>query len=96
VSFRIVSISTLRKFWEHHPDAQRALERWYTTLSKSNAKSLSELKETFGSADFVQPHYIIFSLAGGYCRVITRVCFKGRVFYIQETLTHVEYEKWNP
>jgi mRNA interferase HigB len=96
VSFRIVSKSTLRKFWEHHPDAQRALERWHTTLSTSNAKSLSELKETFGSADFVQPHYIIFSLTGGYCHVITRVYFRGRAFYIHEALTHVEYKNWKP
>jgi mRNA interferase HigB len=96
MGFNVVSKPVLKEFWEAHADSKQALETWYKLLSKSEAKNFSELKETFRTADYVQPDYVIFDIKSSTYRVITRVNFTYKTFWIKHVFTHTDYDKWKP
>jgi mRNA interferase HigB len=96
VGFNIISRSRLKEFWERHPDSQEALKSWYRLLSKSACSNFAELREIFNSADWVQPDYVVFNVRGNNYRVITRVNFTHKTFWIKHVFTHQEYERWKP
>lgn len=88
----IVSLKTLRTFWEKHPDSFIPLSRWYKIVERSNFGSFVELRATFPTADLVGD-LVVFNIGGNRYRLITSVHFnRGRV-YIRHVLTHREYER---
>jgi mRNA interferase HigB len=96
MGFNVISKPTLKDFSENHVDGKESLETWFKLLNKSEATNFSELKETFGSADHVQPDYVIFDIKGNTYRIITRVNFTYKTFWIKYVFTHDEYSKWKP
>ena len=96
MAFNVIAKSTLRAFWENHADARSALESWYKLLAKSDATNFAELKQTFGSADYVQPDYVIFDIKGNHYRIITRINFTYKTVWIKHILTHAAYDRWTP
>lgn len=96
MGFNVISKPVLRDFWETHADSKEALEMWFKVLSKSEARNFAELKETFASADYVGPDYIIFDIKGNSYRIITRVNFTYKTFWIKHVFTHAEYNRWKP
>ncbi len=96
MGFNIISRARLKEFWEQHPDSQEALQSWYKLLSRSSFSNFAELREVFGSADWVQPDYIIFNIKGNKYRVVTRVSFTHKTFWIKHVFTHPQYDRWKP
>ncbi len=96
MGFNIISRAKLKEFWGKHADAREALESWFKLLSRSDFGSFAQLRETFGSADWVQPDYVVFDIRGNNYRVITRVNFTYKTFWIKHIFTHQEYENWKP
>jgi mRNA interferase HigB len=96
VGFNVIAKSTLKSFWEKHKDSKDALEDWYKVLAKGDYANFADLKKTFGSVDYVQPDYIIFNIKGNTYRVITRVNFTFKTFWIKKVLTHADYDHWKP
>jgi mRNA interferase HigB len=96
MGFNVIAKVTLKAFWEEHADSKEALEDWYKLLSKGDYANFADLKKTFGSSDYVQPDYIIFDIRGNKYRIITRVNFTFKTFWIKEVLTHADYDKWKP
>ncbi len=91
----IIAKRALREFWIKHPDAQSPLERWHSDLNKATLGNFAELKELFGSADWVEG-YVVFDIGGNKFRVICDVVFTIQQVYIKHVLTHKEYDKWKP
>ena len=48
------------------------------------------------SANWIGPDWVIFNIRGGNYRLITRVNFRYRSFFIKEFFTHQEYKGWRP
>jgi len=47
---RILSRSTLRNFWETHPDAEEALKTWYYEASDADWQNPVDVKSAHGIA----------------------------------------------
>jgi mRNA interferase HigB len=41
---RILSRATLREFWRKHPDAEGPLKAWFAEVSKSEWKTMIDIK----------------------------------------------------
>jgi len=51
---RILSKSTLREYWESHPETEQYLKTWYDTAMNANWKTPNEIKQTFANASILK------------------------------------------
>lgn len=91
----IISKAPLREFYEKHPDAQDALEKWYDETKAADWRNFAELKCTFNSADAVGKDRYIFNIRGNHYRLIALIIFKIRTVFILFVGTHCEYDRVN-
>jgi mRNA interferase HigB len=92
----IVSIQTLRLFWQKHPDAERPLRAWYALAEKASWRSPTEIKATLGNVSLIGNQRVIFNIKGNDYRLVVIVEYqKGRLF-IRFVGTHAEYERIDP
>jgi mRNA interferase HigB len=92
----IVSIQTLRLFWQKHPDAERPLRAWYALAEKAHWRSPTEIKATLGNVSFVGTNRVIFNIKGNDYRLIVVAEYqKGRLF-IRFVGTHADYDRIDP
>lgn len=89
---RIIKRATLRQFWEKHPDAQQALQLWYTRAKHASWKNISEVRMIYPAADKVS-RLTVFNIGGNKYRLIVRIEYERYTIYIRHILTHKEYSK---
>ncbi|MBI4357860.1 MAG: type II toxin-antitoxin system HigB family toxin, partial [Candidatus Omnitrophica bacterium] len=53
---RILGRDTVQSFIERYPDSESSLKSWVQAVEANSFKHLNELKQTFGSADYVRPY----------------------------------------
>jgi mRNA interferase HigB len=88
----IITHKRIREFVAKYPDSQSSLETWYQIVSQTNYESFSQLRQHFGSADYVGG-LVIFNISGNKYRLITAIHFNRKKVYIRAILTHPEYDK---
>jgi mRNA interferase HigB len=92
----VISRKALREFCEIHADAEVSLNAWFRAASKGTFNHLAELKQTFGSVDYVavgQSGFYIFNIGGNKYRLIAAIHFDKQRIFIRHVLTHAEYDK---
>lgn len=90
---RIFSRGTLRDFWVKNPDSKEQLLAWYDIISKNEYKNPNEIKQLFGSADYVKNGKIIFNICGNKYRLIAKINYSKHLVFILFIGTHKEYDK---
>lgn len=89
----IVSIKTLREFWESHPDAEQPLRAWYAIARRAQWRSPTDVKAEYASASVVGGNRIVFNIKGNTYRLIVIAEYrKGRLF-VRFVGTHSEYDR---
>ncbi len=91
----VISYKAIREFKAVRPDAGPALDNWYRVSAGCKWKSFREVKQVFGSADWVRP-YVVFNVAVDKYRLIAEINFRSQTLFIRHILTHQEYSegKW--
>jgi mRNA interferase HigB len=84
----------IEDFTKKHPAARFVFESWYVLASNCDAGNIVELKETFGTVDYVQPKSYVFNVGGNNYRVIATILFDRQQLFIRHVLTHKEYDEW--
>lgn len=93
---QIIAKSTLRDFWNRHPQAERPLADWYALVSKEDWKGPADIKRRFGAnVDFIGDNRAIFDIAGDSYRLIVRISYERKRLMIKFVGTHAEYDKIN-
>jgi mRNA interferase HigB len=88
----IISRKALREFWETHPDAELPLRQWEAVVRRADWRDWADLKVTYGRADKVE-EYVVFNVGGDKYRLIAIVSYPQGKVYIQDVLTHKEYDR---
>ncbi len=86
----VISYKAIREFKAARPDAGPALDNWYRASANCQWKSFREVRQVFGSADWVKP-YVVFNVAGNKYRLIAEINFRSQTLFIRHILTHQEY-----
>jgi mRNA interferase HigB len=94
-SMRILSRSTLRDFWESHPDAEEALKTWYYEASHIDWQSPVDVKSTHGNASIIANNRVVFNIKGNTYRLIVAIRYDIGIIFIRFIGTHAEYDKVN-
>ncbi len=90
---RIFAKSTLRKYWEKHPDVEQHLKTWYDTVMNSDWKSPNEVKQTYANASILKDNRIIFNIKGNSYRIVAKFNFEKQWIFIRFIGTHQEYNE---
>ena len=88
-------IITQKRIWEakeKYPHSANALDGWYRIVKGNRFNNFAELRRTFNSVDIVGDYYI-FDIGGNKLRLIARIFFENQKIFIQDILTHAEYDK---
>ncbi|MET0644601.1 MAG: type II toxin-antitoxin system HigB family toxin [Candidatus Binatia bacterium] len=90
---RVISVKTLKSFWEKHPDAESPLRAWYTEARRANWRSPQDIKAVYPTASILRNNRIVFNVKGNTYRLTVAVKYEFQVVYIRFIGTHSEYDK---
>ena len=90
---RVIAIATLREYWEKHPDVEQPLTEWDVKTCWARWSSLSDMRSTFNSVDYVGNQRYVFNIKGNHYRLVVAVKFTPGLVYIRFVGTHKEYER---
>jgi mRNA interferase HigB len=89
---RVLGRERISGFQKNHPDSVAPLDRWVGIVEAAAWKNTTEVRATFGSADFVGGK-AIFNIGGNKYRLIAVISFEIRILSVEAILTHREYDK---
>ncbi len=88
---RIFAKSTLREFWELHPDAEQHLKTWYDTAMSSDWRTPNEVKQTYKNASILREGRIVFNIKGNDYRLVAKFNFEKQWIFIRFIGSHEDY-----
>ena len=93
---RIISVSTLKAFWERVQEAEQPLRSWIAVVKAVRWPDPPSVKKTFNSADILKDGRVVFDIGGNKYRVVAWINYVYAVVYIRFVGTHKDYDKINP
>ncbi|MCM1041674.1 MAG: type II toxin-antitoxin system HigB family toxin [Bacteroides sp.] len=90
---RIISTSTLKKYYDVHSDAKDPLLHWVKVVSQAEWRNLADIKTDFPSVDYVGNQHYVFNIKGNTHRLVVVVKFTPRFVFVRFVGTHAEYDK---
>lgn len=89
---RVFALSTLRKFWEKHADAEQSLRAWFAEAERAEWLGPQDIKARHRSADFLPGDRVVFNIKGNNYRLIVSIKYQFKAVYIRFVGTHAEYD----
>ena len=90
---RIITKKRIDEYIKEHADSKVALKNWYHTTLMSDWSSFEDVRNTFGSVDFVGNKRYVFNIKGNSYRLIAIIRHEYKIVYIRFIGTHAEYDK---
>lgn len=91
----VITLRTLLDFTAQHPEAEKPVHEWYRHVRARTYHNFAEVKEDFGSADWVAG-LIVFNIGGNKYLLIVNPNFQHKSFFVKFIGTHAEYDAWRP
>jgi mRNA interferase HigB len=88
---RIFAKSTLREFWEKHPDSEQYLKTWYDTAMNSDWKTPNDVKLSY--ANILKDSSIVFNIKGNSYRLVIKFNFDHQLAFVRFLGSHSDYDK---
>ena len=89
---RVIAVSTLRAFWERHPDAEQPLKAWYEEATNATWAQPADIKARYRSASVLKNRRVVFNVKGNDYRLIVAIAYKLQIVYVKFVGTHQEYD----
>ena len=90
---RVISVKTLRDFWQKHPDSESALRAWYTEAKKASWRSPQDIKTAYRSSSILRNSRVVFNIKGNTYRLVVAVKYEFQLVYVRFVGTHAAYDK---
>lgn len=90
---KVISITTLKRFWEQHAAAEQPLKAWLDEARKASWQSPMEIKEMYRSASILKNSRVVFNIKGNDYRLVTSIFYAAGWVYIKFIGTHKDYDK---
>lgn len=89
---RVIAVSTLRSFWEAHPDVEQSLKAWYEEATLASWTQPADIKAQYRSASVLKNRRVVFNIKGNDYRLIVAIAYKLQIVYVKFVGTHKEYD----
>jgi mRNA interferase HigB len=84
----------ITRFTRKYAASRKPLERFLKIAREAEWPHLPALKQTFPATDYApSTGTLIFNIGGNKYRLITRVDFEEQLLFIQNVMTHEEYDR---
>ena len=90
---RVIAKKALVNYYTENKDAETALEEWHEKTSKDEWENFAQVRQSFGTADYVGNKRVVFNIKGNRYRLVALVLYKVKMVYIRFIGTHSEYEQ---
>jgi mRNA interferase HigB len=90
---RVIAKSTLREFWQVHPDAEEPLLAWFREVEHEDWDTPAKVKQKYRSASIVGGDRVVFNIKGNTYRLVVRINYPYRIVYIRFVGTHADYDE---
>lgn len=90
---KVIAVSTLKRFWVRHPDAEQPLKAWYDEARHAAWTTPHDIKSRYASASFVGHNRVVFNIKGNDYRLIVAVAYRFQAIHIKFVGTHAEYDR---
>jgi len=87
---RVIAASTLRAFWERHPDAEQPLKAWYEEATSTSWSQPADIKAPYRSASVLKNRRVVFNIKGNDYWLIAAVAYKLQIVHVKFVGTHKE------
>src|SRR3972149_1912645 len=91
----VISIKTLREYWQARPDSEEPLKAWKAEAEKASWKAPGDIKKRYRSADFLKGNRVVFNIKGNEYRLVVKIHYNTGTVFIRFIGTHAEYDKIN-
>ena len=88
----VVTRKRLQLFWESHPTARAPLEAWYEHARAAEWRTPQDVKNDFGSADFLADNRVVFNIGGNTYRLVVRISYTFKQVLVKFVGTHSDYD----
>jgi mRNA interferase HigB len=88
----VISRKKLQEAATRHAEVTEPLDVWYRVARKGEWRSLSQVRQSFPSADAVGK-YTVFNIKGNSYRLIVEINYRTSRIFVRHVLTHAEYDK---
>jgi len=92
---RVISVKTLREYWQDHRDVEQALKAWHAEAKGASWSTPDDIKQRYPSADILPDNRVVFNIKGNHYRMVVKIHYNTGVIYIRFVSTHAEYDKIN-
>lgn len=89
---KIIAVSTLKTFWEAHPDAKQPLLAWIEEARQAAWAGPADIKARYRSASILKSRRVVFNIKGNDYRLIVAVAYRYGGVYIKFIGTHAQYD----
>ena len=93
---RIISLSTLKAFWEDDPSYADAIQptlAWYRHTLRANWATPAEVKADFKNPSILKDGRVVFNIAGNKYRLVVWINYAYSIVYIRFIGTHIQYDR---
>jgi len=74
-------------------DAEGPLRAWFAEVSKSEWKTMIDIKRQYVTASVVDNERVVFNVGGNKYRLVVKLWFPGQVVWIKFIGTHASYDR---
>lgn len=89
---KIISVKTLKDFWDEYPDAEQPLKAWVDEAVKANWSTPAEIKEQYRSASILKNRRVVFNIKGNDYRLIVAIAYQRGWMFVKFIGTHRKYD----
>ncbi|WP_350306476.1 MULTISPECIES: type II toxin-antitoxin system HigB family toxin [Photorhabdus] len=89
---KIISVSTLKAFWESYPNAEQPLRAWVDEAKKASWKTPGEIKSQYRNASILKNNRVVFNIKGNDYRLIVSIFYPIGWLYVKFVGTHQQYD----
>jgi mRNA interferase HigB len=89
---RVIAKTTLREFWEVHPDTEQALWAWHRAAKAAKWRAPADVKARFLSASILRDNRVVLNICGNKYRLVVKIRYEFGIVHVRFVGTHVEYD----
>lgn len=89
---RVVAVSTLRTFWDQHPDVEQPLKAWLQEASIAEWRQPSDIKAHFRSASVLKNRRVDFNIKGNDYQLVVAIAYRLQIVFVKFIGTLADYD----